>query len=88
MKILNTPVVRIVDKPHLNADGTLRKNTLAKSLLPAGKLGKLIFTPPDSVKTIVIDELSLMRSNYLLKVAPIKRLRQRQQSSLRIGSID
>lgn len=51
----NTPVVRIVDKPHLNADGTLRKNTLAKSLLPAGKLGKLIFTPPDSVKTIVID---------------------------------
>ena len=34
---------------------SLRKNTLAKSLLPAGKLGKLVFTPPDSVKTIVID---------------------------------
>lgn len=51
----NTPVVRIIDKPHLNADGTLRKNTLAKSLLPAGKLGKLVFTAPDSTKTIVID---------------------------------
>ena len=22
----NTPVVRIVDKPHLNSDGSLRKN--------------------------------------------------------------
>ena len=51
----NTPVVRIIDKPHLNSDGSLRKNNLAQSLLPSGKLGKLIFTPPNSSKTYVID---------------------------------
>jgi sporulation protein YlmC with PRC-barrel domain len=51
----NTPVVRIVDKSHLNADGTLRKNDLAQSLLPEGKLGRLIFTNPNSTKTFVID---------------------------------
>lgn len=51
----NTPVVRIVDKSHLNADGTLRKNDLTQSLLPEGKLGKLIFTTPNSTKTFVID---------------------------------
>ncbi len=50
-----TPVVRIVDKPHLNSDGSLRKNNLAQSLLPFGKLGRLIFTPPNSTKTYVID---------------------------------
>ena len=31
----NTPVVRIVDKPHLNSDGSLRKNNFAQSLLPS-----------------------------------------------------
>ena len=51
----NTPVVRIIDKPHLNADGSLRKNNFAQSLLPSGKLGRLIFTPPNSSKTYVID---------------------------------
>lgn len=50
-----SPVVRIVDKSHLNADGTLRKNDLTQSLLPEGKLGKLIFTPLNSTKTLVID---------------------------------
>jgi sporulation protein YlmC with PRC-barrel domain len=53
--IANTPVVRIIDKSHLNADGTLRKNDLTQSLLPEGKLGRLIFTPPNSNKTFVID---------------------------------
>ena len=51
----NTPVVRIIDKPHLNADGSLRKNNLSQTLLPFGKLGKLIFTPPSSSKTYLID---------------------------------
>ena len=26
----NTPVVRIIDKPHLNSDGSLRKNNFAQ----------------------------------------------------------
>ena len=51
----NTPVVRIVDKPHLNSDGSLRKNNFVQSLLPSGKLGRLIFTPPSSSKTYLID---------------------------------
>ena len=51
----NTPVVRVIDKPHLNSDGTLRKNNLPQSLLPSGKLGRLIFTPPNSSKTYLID---------------------------------
>ena len=51
----NTPVVRIIDKPHINADGSLRKNNLSQSLLPSGKLGRLIFTPPSSSKTYLID---------------------------------
>jgi sporulation protein YlmC with PRC-barrel domain len=51
----NSPVVRIIDKSHLNADGTLRKNDLTQSLLPEGKLGRLIFTTPNSTKTFVID---------------------------------
>ena len=51
----NTPVVRVIDKPHLNSDCTLRKNNLPQSLLPSGKLGRLIFTPPNSSKTYLID---------------------------------
>ena len=38
-----TPVIRIVDKPHTTFDGTFRNNELAATLLPNGKLGKLIF---------------------------------------------
>lgn len=51
----NTPVVRIIDKPHLNSDGSLRKNNFAESLLPTGKLGRLIFTPPNVSKTYLVD---------------------------------
>ena len=50
-----TPVIRIVDKPHTNFDGTFRNNELAVSLLPNGKLGKLIFGLPSTKKTFVID---------------------------------
>jgi hypothetical protein len=53
--VANTPVVRIIDKPHLNSDGSLRKNNFAESLLPTGKLGRLIFTPPNTSKTYVVD---------------------------------
>jgi len=50
-----TPVTRIVDKPHTNFDGTFRNNELAASLLPNGKLGKLIFGQASTKRTFVID---------------------------------
>ena len=50
-----TPVIRIVDKPHTNFDGTFRNNELAASLLPNGKLGKLIFGQASTKRTFVID---------------------------------
>ena len=40
------PVIRIIDKPHINADGTFRKNDLDAALLPSGRLGKLVYGPP------------------------------------------
>jgi Family of unknown function (DUF6049) len=49
------PVIRIVDKPHINFDGAFRDNELAASLLPNGKLGTLIFAPNSSKNTYVID---------------------------------
>ena len=50
-----TPVIRIVDKAHTNFDGTFRNNELAASLLPNGKLGKLVFGLTSSKRTFVID---------------------------------
>ena len=49
------PVIRIIDKPHINADGTFRDNDLDAALLPTGRLGKLVFGPPSSRETFVID---------------------------------
>ena len=51
----STSVIRIVDKPHTNFDGTFRNNELAASLLPNGKLGKLIFGIGSTKSTFVID---------------------------------
>ena len=50
-----TPVIRIVDKAHTNFDGTFRNNELAASLLPNGKLGKLVFGLTSSKRTFVVD---------------------------------
>jgi len=50
-----TPVIRIVDKPHTTFDGTFRSNELAVTLLPNGKLGKLIFGVNSTRSTFVID---------------------------------
>ena len=50
-----TPVIRIVDKPHTTFDGTFRNNELAATLLPNGKLGKLIFGINSTRSTFVID---------------------------------
>ena len=38
-----TPVVRVIDIPHRNFDGTFRDNELAESLTPDGKLGKALY---------------------------------------------
>ena len=50
-----TPVIRIIDKPHTNFDGTFRDNKLAQSLLPDGALGKIVYNAVDTDKTWVID---------------------------------
>jgi hypothetical protein len=64
-----TPVIRIVDKPHTNFDGTFRNNELAVSLLPNGKLGKLIYGLAPAKRTFVIDaalvnEIEKMAAGY------------------------
>jgi len=63
------PVIRIVDKPHTNFEGSFRDNELAASLLPNGKLGTLIFSSNSSKNTFVIDaalvdEVQLMAQGY------------------------
>ena len=63
------PVIRIVDKPHTNFDGSFRDNELAVSLLPNGKLGKLIFGTNSAHNTFVIDaalvdEVAQMAKGY------------------------
>jgi hypothetical protein len=49
-----TPVVRVVDVPHRNFDGTFRDNELAQTLTSNGRLGKPLFRS-DSTATWVID---------------------------------
>ena len=50
-----TPVIRIVDKPHKNFDGSFRNNELSVTLLPNGKLGKLVFGLTSTKRTFLID---------------------------------
>lgn len=50
-----TPVIRITDKPHTGFDGKFLDNELATSLLPDGKLGKLVSSFSNAKKTWVID---------------------------------
>lgn len=50
-----TPVIRITDKPHIGFDGKFRDNELATSLLPDGKLGKLVSSFSNAPRTWVID---------------------------------
>lgn len=49
-----TPVIRVVDIPHRNFDGTFRDNELATTLTPDGRLGKALFQS-DTTATWVID---------------------------------
>ena len=50
-----TPTIRVIDKPHLRFDGTFRENDLTTALLPDGRLGVLVYGPPSSRETFVID---------------------------------
>jgi hypothetical protein len=50
-----TPVIRITDRPHTGIDGKFLDNELAISLLPDGKLGKLVSSFSNAPKTWVID---------------------------------
>jgi hypothetical protein len=67
-----TPVIRITDKPHTGFDGKFRDNELATSLLPEGKLGKLVSSISSARKTWVIDpalieEVIDMSDGYSIK---------------------
>lgn len=69
-----TPVIRIVDIPHTNFDGSFRDNELVSSLSPAGKLGKAVFAKNRSATWVIdaalIDEVIDMSDGYLYKDAP------------------
>lgn len=64
----STPVIRIVDLPHTNYDGTFRDNKLATALLPSGKLGALIYTDRPAVTWVIdaalVDEVIDMSDGY------------------------
>ncbi len=63
-----TPVIRIVDIPHRNFDGTFRDNDLLNSLTPGGKLGKALFenngTATWVIDAALIDEVLDMADGY------------------------
>ncbi len=63
-----TPVVRVVDTPHRNFDGTFRDNELATTLTPTGRLGKAIFQASASTTWVIdaylIDEIVDMADGY------------------------
>jgi hypothetical protein len=64
----DTPVIRIVDVPHRNFDGTFRDNELLNSLSPSGKLGKALFenngTSTWVIDAALIDEVLDMADGY------------------------
>lgn len=63
-----TPVVRVVDVPHRNFDGTFRDNDLAQTLTPDGRLGKALFRANGTATWVVdahlIDEVLDMADGY------------------------
>jgi len=67
----NAPII-IADKPHQLFNGTFRDDELATSLLPNGKLGARVFSPPRGVNTWIIDgrlldEVFAMTDGYILE---------------------
>jgi hypothetical protein len=63
-----TPVVRVVDIPHRNFDGTFRDNDLAETLTPDGRLGKALFRGSISATWVIdahlVDEVIDMADGY------------------------
>jgi hypothetical protein len=63
-----TPVVRIVDIPHRNFDGTFRDNELATTLTPGGRLGKALFKANSTATWVIdaylVDEVRDMADGY------------------------
>ena len=63
-----TPVIRVVDVPHRNFDGTFRDNDLASTLTPDGRLGKTVFKTNSSATWVIdaylIDEIQDMTDGY------------------------
>ena len=47
--------VRLVSTPHRLFDGKFRNDDLYLDLLPEGRLGKVVFTPPRGARTWIID---------------------------------
>lgn len=64
----DTPVVRIVDVPHRNFDGTFRDNELATTLTPGGRLGKALFRGNSTATWVIdaylVDEVRDMADGY------------------------
>jgi hypothetical protein len=64
----DTPVIRVVDIPHRNFDGTFRDNELATTLTPEGRLGKALFKTNTAATWVVdaylIDEIKDMADGY------------------------
>lgn len=69
-----TPVIRIVDIPHTNYDGTFRDNELVGELSPEGKLGKAVYAKNRTATWVIdaalIDEVIDMSDGYLYQEAP------------------
>ena len=67
----DTPVIRVVDVPHRNFDGTFRDNELATTLTPDGRLGKALFTSNTAATWVIdaylIDEIKDMADGYTFK---------------------
>jgi hypothetical protein len=69
-----TPVVRIVDIPHRNFDGTFRDNELATTLTPSGRLGKALFKANSTATWVIdaylVDEVKDMADGYTFNGKP------------------
>jgi hypothetical protein len=63
-----TPVIRVIDIPHRNFDGTFRDNELATTLTPNGRLGKALFTSNAAATWVIdaylVDEVKDMADGY------------------------
>ena len=70
--------IHIVSPPHQNLSGVFINDDLAELILPTGVLGSLVFSPPQGVRTWLIDaelidEIIAMSTSYTLvtKAAPL-----------------